>query len=124
MGLIASPTLIAAQSSVGWSERGVVTATNLFARSIGSAVGVAAFGALANASLGTTANAADNPAAVAAASHDVFVATAVLAACMFVAAWVLPGGRPSAQDASAPPSADPVEPTEPADLAAPSGESR
>ncbi|WP_395728215.1 MDR family MFS transporter [Nakamurella sp.] len=106
MGLIASPTLIAAQSSVGWSERGVVTATNLFARSIGSAVGVAAFGALANASLGATANAADNPAAVAAASHDVFVATAVLAACMFAAAWVLPGGRPSAQDAAAPPSGE------------------
>jgi EmrB/QacA subfamily drug resistance transporter len=108
MGLIASPTLIAAQSSVGWAERGVVTATNLFARSIGSAVGVAAFGALANASLGATANAADNPAAVAAASHDVFVATAVLAACMFAAAWVLPGGRPSAQAASAPPSGDPA----------------
>jgi MFS family permease len=106
MGLIASPTLIAAQSSVGWSERGVVTATNLFARSIGSAVGVAAFGALANASLGATTNAADNPAAVAAASHDVFVATAVLAACMFAAAWVLPGGRPSAQDAAAPQSGE------------------
>ena len=62
MGLISSPTLIAAQSSVGWAERGVVTATNLFARSIGSAVGVAAFGALANLSLGATANAAANPA--------------------------------------------------------------
>lgn len=99
MGLIASPTLIAAQSSVGWSERGVVTATNLFARSIGSAVGVAAFGALANASLGATANAADDPAAVAAASHDVFLATAVLAAAMFAAAWVLPGGRPPTQAA-------------------------
>jgi EmrB/QacA subfamily drug resistance transporter len=108
MGLIASPTLIAAQSSVGWAERGVVTATNLFARSIGSAVGVAAFGALANASLQGTANAADNPAAVAVASHDVFVATAVLAACMFAAAWVLPGGRPSAQAAAAPPSGDPA----------------
>ena len=116
MGLIASPTLIAAQSSVGWSERGVVTATNLFARSIGSAVGVAAFGALANASLGATANAADNPAAVAAASHDVFVATAVLAACMFAAAWVLPGGRPSLQAAAAPPAADPI------DVGAPSAE--
>ncbi len=106
MGLIASPTLIAAQSSVGWSERGVVTATNLFARSIGSAVGVAAFGALANASHGATANAADDPAAVAGASHDVFVATAVLAVCMFAAAWVLPGGRPSAQAAQAAPAGD------------------
>ncbi|HEY5877454.1 MAG TPA: MDR family MFS transporter [Nakamurella sp.] len=109
MGLIASPTLIAAQSSVGWAERGVVTATNMFARSIGSAVGVAAFGALANLSLGATTHAADDPAAVAAATHDVFLATAVLAACMVAAAWLLPGGRPTAQAAAAAPSADPVD---------------
>jgi MFS family permease len=109
MGLIASPTLIAAQSSVGWAERGVVTATNMFARSIGSAVGVAAFGAIANSSLGATANATDDPAAVAAAAHDVFLATAVLAVCMLAAAWLLPGGRPTAQAAGAPPSADPVD---------------
>jgi len=109
MGLIASPTLIAAQSSVGWAERGVVTATNMFARSIGSAVGVAAFGALANLSLGATAHAADNPPAVAAATHDVFLAIAVLATCMLAAAWLLPGGRPTAQAAAAAPSADPVD---------------
>ncbi len=109
MGLIASPTLIAAQSSVGWAERGVVTATNLFARSIGSAVGVAAFGAIANLSLRGTVNAADNPAAVAAATHDVFVATAVLAACMLGAAWLMPGGRPTAQEAAASPAMDPID---------------
>ena len=40
-GFTASPTLIAAQSSVPWNERGVVTGTNAFARSIGSAVGIA-----------------------------------------------------------------------------------
>lgn len=51
MGLTASPTLVAIQSVVGWQQRGVVTATNLFARSIGSAVGVAVFGAVANATL-------------------------------------------------------------------------
>jgi hypothetical protein len=39
------------QSSVGWDRRGVVTGTNMFARSVGSAVGVAIFGAIANASL-------------------------------------------------------------------------
>ncbi|WP_084742315.1 MFS transporter [Cryptosporangium aurantiacum] len=53
MGLTNSPTLIAAQSSVGWGERGVVTANNLFLRSVGSAVGIAVFGALANAVLGS-----------------------------------------------------------------------
>jgi len=48
MGLIASPLLVAAQSVVGWDQRGVVTGTNMFARSAGSAVGVAVFGAIAN----------------------------------------------------------------------------
>ena len=52
LGLIASPTLIAAQSSVAWAERGVVTGNNLFARSLGSALAVAAFGAVANGVLG------------------------------------------------------------------------
>src|SRR5699024_1374441 len=43
MGLTAAPTLIAAQTSVDWAERGAVTGTNVFSRSLGSAVGVAAF---------------------------------------------------------------------------------
>jgi EmrB/QacA subfamily drug resistance transporter len=51
LGWIASPTLVAIQSVVGWDRRGVVTATNVFGRSIGSAVGVAVFGAIANTTL-------------------------------------------------------------------------
>ena len=51
LGLMASPTLVAAQSVVGWDRRGVVTATNMFGRSMGSAIGVAVFGAIANATL-------------------------------------------------------------------------
>ncbi len=47
-GFVASPAIVAAQSSVGWERRGVATGATLFARSIGSAVGVAAFGAIAN----------------------------------------------------------------------------
>ena len=39
LGLVASPSLIAAQASVAWDERGVATGANMFARSIGSAVG-------------------------------------------------------------------------------------
>jgi hypothetical protein len=42
---------VAAQSVVDWDRRGVVTATNMFGRSMGSAIGVAVFGALANATL-------------------------------------------------------------------------
>jgi EmrB/QacA subfamily drug resistance transporter len=48
-GFVASPAIVAAQSSVGRDRRGVATGATLFARSVGSAVGVAAFGALANA---------------------------------------------------------------------------
>ena len=51
LGLSSSPTLVAVQSVVGWDRRGVVTATNLFSRSLGSAVGAAVFGAIANATL-------------------------------------------------------------------------
>ena len=51
LGYTSSPTLVAVQSVVGWQSRGVVTGTNMFARSVGSAVGVAIFGAIANASL-------------------------------------------------------------------------
>ena len=51
LGLVASPTLVALQSIVGWDRRGVVTGANMFCRSIGSAVGAAVFGASANASL-------------------------------------------------------------------------
>ena len=40
MGLVASPTMVAVQSSVGWDERGLVTGTSMFSRSLGSAVGV------------------------------------------------------------------------------------
>jgi EmrB/QacA subfamily drug resistance transporter len=102
MGLVASPTLIAAQSSVGWDERGVVTANNLFFRSIGSAVGVAVFGAIANTTLGSqTEGVAVPPQAIADATHDVFVAAAVLALVMVAAAFLLPGGRPSTEEANA-----------------------
>jgi hypothetical protein len=51
LGLIASPTLVAMQSVVGWQRRGVVTGINMFGRSLGSAVGAAVFGAIANGTL-------------------------------------------------------------------------
>lgn len=51
LGLASNPTLIAVQQTVGWQERGVVTGANMFFRSIGSAVGAAVFGAIANSTL-------------------------------------------------------------------------
>jgi EmrB/QacA subfamily drug resistance transporter len=51
LGLSSVPTVVAAQSVVDWQRRGVVTATNMFSRNLGSALGVAVFGAIANATL-------------------------------------------------------------------------
>ncbi|MGE0171891.1 MAG: MDR family MFS transporter [Oligoflexales bacterium] len=48
LGLQSSSYMITIQSAVSWSERGVATANNLFMRTLGSSVGVAAFGAILN----------------------------------------------------------------------------
>ncbi|MFZ2178267.1 MAG: MDR family MFS transporter [Rhodococcus sp. (in: high G+C Gram-positive bacteria)] len=88
MGLVASPTLIAAQSSVDWTQRGVVTSTNMFARSIGSAVGVALFGAVVNAQVGGVDN--PEPADLAGALHLVFLAALGAAVLLVVAAVSMP----------------------------------
>ena len=96
MGLVASPTLIAAQASVGWGRRGVVTGNNMFNRSIGSAVGVAVFGAVANAVLGRGTG-APSPAQMASATHHVLLAVAVVAVAMLVAVIGMPGGRDTSQ---------------------------
>lgn len=93
MGLVATPTLIAAQSSVPWHERGVVTGTNMFARSIGSSVGVAVFGAIANAIIAGSVNGEKDPGTVQAASTAVFVATAIVAALTIAAALAMPRAR-------------------------------
>lgn len=88
MGLIATPTLVAAQSSVEWNERGVVTGTNQFARAIGSALGVAIFGAIANAIFGSGSDIA--PAAIAAGGGAVFLAVAVVAVATMAAGVAMP----------------------------------
>ncbi|GAB2934409.1 MDR family MFS transporter [Rhodococcus aerolatus] len=91
LGLVASPTLIAAQSSVGWSERGVVTGSNLFARSLGSALAVAVLGAVANAVLGSAAPVGP---VLADASTAVFVGVVVAAVAMVGAVALMPGRTP------------------------------
>jgi EmrB/QacA subfamily drug resistance transporter len=90
MGLSSSPAMVAAQSSVGWNERGVVTGTNIFARSVGSAVGVAILGAVANAIIARYPGAEQNPDAVVAATGAVFVAVLVAAVLATVAALAMP----------------------------------
>lgn len=92
LGLVATPTLIAAQSSVDWEERGVVTGTNLFMRSIGSAVGVAIFGAIAN-SIIARSGGEESAAAVQAGSGAVFLAVLVAAVATIAAGIVMPRVR-------------------------------
>ncbi|HSK32270.1 MAG TPA: MFS transporter [Propionicimonas sp.] len=106
LGWTAAPTLIAAQASVDWDERGVVTGVNVFARSAGSAVGVAIFGAIANNVINAGLGEHDF-ATIVSASTWVFVAVAVLAALMCVASLRMPGGavdsaafQPAAQGAT------------------------
>ncbi len=117
LGLSTSPMMVAVQSVVGWDRRGVVTATNMFGRSIGSAVGAALFGAIANTTLTRefasapdslrgqlpsdvdgTAAALATPGPVAdyarealhAASHSVFVAGAITAVGVALAVGLVP----------------------------------
>ncbi|WP_280453936.1 MDR family MFS transporter [Nocardia brasiliensis] len=91
MGLVAAPTLIAAQASAEWSERGVVTSANMFARSIGSAVGVAVFGAIVNARIGDTDH--PEPATLSSAVHLVFVTVTVMAVVMLLASACMPARK-------------------------------
>ncbi|MGW6702608.1 MDR family MFS transporter [Nocardia sp. NPDC055049] len=88
MGLVATPTLIAAQTSARWAERGVVTSATMFARSLGSAVGVAVFGAIVNARL--AGDGAPTPQSLSAAIHLVFVSIAVMTVVLVVACTAIP----------------------------------
>jgi EmrB/QacA subfamily drug resistance transporter len=107
--------ILAAQSSVGWQHRGVVTSANQFARNIGGTVGVSLAGAIFTAGVlsaaGTGVNAnellsADVRATLSSADlgflqqvlanslRSVYVLFVVVAALATVVAVLLPGGRP------------------------------
>ncbi|VXC26983.1 MFS transporter [Arthrobacter sp. 9V] len=93
LGLVATPSLIAAQTSVEWNERGVVTGTNLFARSIGSSIGVAVFGAIANAIYANGPGGGPDPQTTTHAASAVFLAVLVSAVLTVVAVLVMPAER-------------------------------
>jgi EmrB/QacA subfamily drug resistance transporter len=109
MGLVMSPTLISAQSSVDWERRGVVTGTNVFARSMGSALGIAVFGAIANSSLSQrvgghiSSTTSGIPVSILDhALHRVFLTAAVVAVLLAIAVLIMPSR--SAISHGAPPS--------------------
>jgi hypothetical protein len=100
--------MVAVQSSVGWARRGLVTGTSMFSRSLGSAVGVAAFGALVTAVTVARVPRGADPArlalasdtapdvaravraALADATHDVFVVLAAVALLTVLALLLMP----------------------------------
>ncbi|GAA3341695.1 MDR family MFS transporter [Curtobacterium pusillum] len=93
MGLTAVPTLIAAQSSARQNERGAVTGTNMFARSMGSAVGVAVFGAVVNGHVQLNAAGVPEGAGLMTAMHLVFLSIAMVALVLLVAVMFMPAHR-------------------------------
>ncbi|GAB7044609.1 MULTISPECIES: MFS transporter [Catenuloplanes] len=89
LGWTAVPTLIAAQSSVDWEQRGVVTGVSIFARTAGSAIGVAVFGAIATSIIAAGAGEHDFDTIVS-ASTWVFASVAVAAALTVAAVLAMP----------------------------------
>lgn len=51
MGFLSTAAIVIIQDSVGWAERGSTTASNLFARNLGSTLGATVLGAALNVSL-------------------------------------------------------------------------
>lgn len=109
-GFSAVPTLVAAQSSVGWEERGVVTGASMFARSMGQAVGAAVLGAIANGVIASRGGDETDPATIIAASTAVFVGAAIVALLLLAAAIAMPRERRASAPAAA---ADPAPATGP-----------
>ncbi len=88
-GLAATPIIVAAQASVEWNQRGVVTGTNQFARAVGSSVGIALFGALANSVFLKTGN-TPNVQLVESATGRVFWAILAVIALTLIAGIFMP----------------------------------
>jgi len=103
MGLVATPSLIAAQASVGWNERGVATGTNMFARSLGSAVGAAVLGAVANGVVAASGRPETDPVAATASGTAVFFGVLVAALLTVVAGLLMPKVRAQVEEKKAEP---------------------
>jgi EmrB/QacA subfamily drug resistance transporter len=101
-GFSAVPSLVAAQSSVEWNERGVVTGLNMFSRSLGQALGAAILGAVANGVIARLGGDATDPGTIISASSAVFVGAAIVAVLLVVSAIAMPRERKAASPAASP----------------------
>ena len=61
MGFLSTAAIVIVQGSVGWAERGVATASNIFSRNLGSALGAAVLGGVLNLGLAHAGAAAVGP---------------------------------------------------------------
>jgi len=93
-GWSAVPALVSAQSSVPWGERGVVTGTIMFSRSLGQALGAAILGAVSNGVIAAHGGDANDPATIVASGAAVFVGVAVIALLHFGISLGMPRERP------------------------------
>ena len=95
-GYVASPGVVAAQTAVSWARRGVATGANMFSRSVGSAIGVAVFGAIVNShvsdALGSSSPDVEHvsSAILEPAIQDVYVVSAFIAAALLAVAFLMP----------------------------------
>ncbi len=124
MGVCNIVFLIVVQSSVGWGERGIATASTLFTRTIGQTLGAGIGGAILNFGIarrapefvdaldqllqpngGGSVDAAHNARlieAVASGLHDIYLVTALLAAATLAVALLLPADFRTPQPGGAP----------------------
>lgn len=93
LGFAAVPSLVAAQASVEWAERGVVTGASVFSRSIGQAVGAAVLGAVANGVISARGGDETDPATMTAAGTAVFIGAAIVGVLLLVGAFLMPRER-------------------------------
>lgn len=90
LGFSSTPAIVAAQSAVPWSRRGVVTGANMLARAVDSSVGVAVFGAIANALIARSGEGPHDPGALITSATGVFAAVLACGALTLVAASFIP----------------------------------
>jgi MFS family permease len=95
-GYVVSPGVVAAQTAVSWAQRGVATGANMFGRSVGSAVGVAIFGAVVNSQVSSRLETGHpdlqhvSAAVLEPSVHDVFVLSLVISVSLLALGFLMP----------------------------------
>jgi MFS family permease len=95
-GYVVSPGVVAAQTAVPWARRGVATGANMFSRSVGSAVGVAIFGAIVNSRVSSDLGTASpdlqhvSGAVLEPAVHEVYLVSVFIAVVLLAVAVLMP----------------------------------